>query len=121
MAKIAVIAGGGPAGLTAAYELLKRTDILPIVCETTDAIGGIAQTYNYKGNRIDLGGHRFFSKDARVTAWWEEILPMQGEPAYDDKVLGRASRLSPGGPDPEREDLVMLWRRRVSRIYFDGH
>ncbi|MEK7217043.1 MAG: NAD(P)-binding protein, partial [Chloroflexota bacterium] len=63
--KIAIIAGAGPAGLTAAYELLKRTDIVPIVFESTDAIGGIAQTFNYKGNRIDIGGHRFFSKSER--------------------------------------------------------
>jgi len=60
--KIAIIAGAGPAGLTAAYELIKRTDIKPIVFEETQAIGGIAQTFNYKGNRIDIGGHRFFPK-----------------------------------------------------------
>src|SRR3989344_5323483 len=83
MSKIAVIAGAGPAGLTAAYELLKRTDIKPIVFEATDAIGGIAQTYNYKGNRIDIGGHRFFSKDDRVMQWWFNILPKQGAPAAD--------------------------------------
>ncbi len=81
--KIAVIAGAGPAGLTAAYELLKRTDIVPIVFEATDAIGGIAQTYNYKGNRIDIGGHRFFSKSERVMNWWFNILPQQGAPAAD--------------------------------------
>src|SRR3989344_2722317 len=81
--KIAVIAGAGPAGLTAAYELLKRTDIHPIVLESTDAIGGIAQTYNYKGNRIDIGGHRFFSKSERVMKWWFNILPKQGAPAAD--------------------------------------
>lgn len=81
--KIAVIAGAGPAGLTAAYELLKRTDIKPLVFEATDAIGGIAQTYNYKGNRIDIGGHRFFSKSDRVMKWWFNILPLQGAPAGD--------------------------------------
>ncbi len=83
MPKIAIIAGAGPAGLTAAYELLKRTDIRPIVCEATDAIGGIAQTYNYKGNRIDIGGPRFFSKVDRVMDWWFKILPRQGHPAAD--------------------------------------
>src|SRR3989344_522409 len=83
MSKIAVIAGAGPAGLTAAYELLKRTDIKPIVFEATDAIGGVAQTYNYKGNRIDIGGHRFFSKDDRVMQGWFNILPKQGAPAAD--------------------------------------
>lgn len=82
--RIAIIAGAGPAGLTAAYELLKRTDIHPIVCEATTAIGGIAQTYNYKGNRIDIGGHRFFSKSERVMNWWFNILPLQGAPSADD-------------------------------------
>src|SRR3989344_1932409 len=82
--KIAIIAGAGPAGLTAAYELLKRTDIHPIVLESTNAIGGIAQTFNYKGNRIDIGGHRFFSKSDRVMKWWFNILPKQGKPAADD-------------------------------------
>ncbi len=81
--KIAIIAGAGPAGLTAAYELLKRTDIKPIVFEATNAIGGIAQTYNYKGNRIDIGGHRFFSKEKRVMDWWFSIMPRQGKPSAD--------------------------------------
>ncbi|MDD5751762.1 MAG: NAD(P)/FAD-dependent oxidoreductase [Candidatus Peribacteraceae bacterium] len=88
MPRIAVIAGAGPAGLTAAYELLKRTDITPIVCEATDAIGGIAQTYNYKGNRIDIGGHRFFSKSRRVMNWWFNILPLQGKPSADTEEKG---------------------------------
>ena len=79
----AVIAGAGPAGLTAAYELLARTDIRPLVFERTNAIGGIAQTYNYKGNRIDIGGHRFFSKSDRVMSWWFNMLPRQGAPAAD--------------------------------------
>ncbi len=81
--QIAIIAGAGPAGLTAAYELLKRTNIQPIVLEMTDAIGGIAQTYNYKGNRIDIGGHRFFSKVDRVMDWWFAVMPRQGKPAAD--------------------------------------
>jgi protoporphyrinogen oxidase len=80
---IAVIAGAGPAGLTAAYELLTRTDVRPLVFERTHAIGGIAQTHNYKGNRIDIGGHRFFSKSDRVMSWWFSFLPRQGAPAAD--------------------------------------
>jgi len=63
--KVAVIAGAGPAGLTAAWELLGRTDVVPIVIEKTHTVGGIAQTFEYKGNRIDIGGHRFFSKSER--------------------------------------------------------
>ena len=66
----AVIIGAGPAGLTAAYELLDKTDIQPVILEATDAIGGISKTVNYKGNRIDIGGHRFFSKSDRVMESW---------------------------------------------------
>ena len=67
---------------------------------------------------MDIGGHRFFSKDDEVTRWWEALLPMQGAPAYDDLLLDREVPLAAGGPDPEREDRVMLTRRRVSRIYY---
>ncbi len=116
--KIAVIAGAGPAGLTAAYELLKRTDIRPIVFEATDAIGGIAQTFNYKGNRIDIGGHRFFSKSDRVMQWWFNMLPLQGAPAADDREKGHEVEYTKDGVDPEKEDRVMLQRPRVSRIFY---
>src|SRR3982751_366807 len=75
--KRAVIIGAGPAGLTAAFELLTRTDIVPVVLEKSDYIGGISRTVNYKGNRIDIGGHRFFSKSDRVMQWWLNIMPMQ--------------------------------------------
>ena len=74
--KVAVIIGAGPAGLTAASELLERTDIRPIVLEQSAAIGGISQTINYKGNRMDIGGHRFFSKSDRVMDWWLRRLPL---------------------------------------------
>ena len=60
--KQAVIAGAGPAGLTGAYELLKHTDIHPVVFEESGDIGGISKTVRYQGNRMDIGGHRFFSK-----------------------------------------------------------
>ena len=66
MQETAVIIGAGPGGLTAAYELLTRTDVKPIVFEMSDALGGIARTVNYKNNRIDIGGHRFFSKSDRT-------------------------------------------------------
>ena len=75
--RYALIIGAGPAGLTAAFELLTRTDVIPIVLEKSDMIGGISRTVNYKGNRIDIGGHRFFSKSDRVMAWWQEILPVE--------------------------------------------
>ena len=118
--KKALIIGAGPAGLTAAYELLKQSkDIEVVVFEESDSFGGISKTVNYNGNRMDMGGHRFFSKIPEVNAWWDNILPMQGHPTYDDILLNRSMPLSKGGPDPEKEDRVMLTRRRVSRIYFD--
>ena len=116
--KTALIIGAGPAGLTAATELLQRTDIHPIVLEATSQIGGISQTVNYNGNRMDIGGHRFFSKNERVTQWWQELMPMQGAPALDDILLSKDKPLAPNGPDPEKTDCVMLNRERVSRIFF---
>src|SRR6201996_7172836 len=75
MAKKAIIIGAGPAGLTAALEFLRRSDIVPIVLEASDEIGGISRTIRYKGNRMDIGGHRFFSKSDRVMQWWMELMP----------------------------------------------
>ena len=118
MKKKAIIIGAGPAGLTAAYYLLKKTDIKPIILEETEYIGGISRTAEYKGNRIDLGGHRFFSKSDEVNNLWTQILPLQGAPSHDDKVLGIDKPMSIGGPDPEKTDRVMLIRNRVSRILF---
>ena len=64
--KKAIIIGAGPAGLTAAYELLKNTNYKPIILEETNMIGGISKTLEHNGNRIDIGGHRFFSKSEEV-------------------------------------------------------
>ena len=119
--KRAIIAGAGPAGLTAASELLDRTDIRPVILEQSDAIGGISQTVCYNGNRIDIGGHRFFSKSRRVTDFWERFMPMQGALAKDDRLIGRQKSLALDGPDPEQHDAVMLKRDRVSRIYYLRH
>ncbi|PIU58440.1 MAG: hypothetical protein COS89_00380 [Deltaproteobacteria bacterium CG07_land_8_20_14_0_80_38_7] len=99
--KTAIIIGAGPAGLTAAYELVKRTSFKPIIFEATPDIGGISKTVNYKGNRIDIGGHRFFSKSDRVMKWWQEIMPIQTASA-----------------DETGNDLVMLIRNRLSRIFY---
>src|ERR1043165_2277001 len=76
MKRTALIAGAGPAGLTAALELLRRTDVLPIVIEADAQVGGISKTVNYRGNRMDLGGHRFFSKSDWVMNWWQSVLPV---------------------------------------------
>ncbi len=112
--------GAGPAGLTAAYELLKaEKDAEVVILEESGVIGGISRTVRFQGNRMDIGGHRFFSKDKEVMDWWENMMPIQGAPAYDDKILGREKALKENGPDPEKEDIVMLLRQRVSRIYFN--
>ena len=116
--KNAIIIGAGPAGLTAAYQLLKETDYKPIILEESEFIGGISRTAEYKGNRMDLGGHRFFSKNQEVNELWQKLMPLQSKPAYDDKVLGIKKDLAEEGPDPETEDRVMLLRNRISRILF---
>ncbi len=123
--KTAIIIGAGPAGLTAAYELLEKTEVKPVVYEATDAVGGISRTINYKGNRMDIGGHRFFSKSDKVMEWWKNIIPLQGAPSKDELLLdkeypGQKHNLKtfPGGPDPQKTDKVMLVRRRLSRIFF---
>ena len=119
MKKKVVIIGAGPAGLTAGYELLKRSNKYQvIILEESNDIGGISKTINYKGNRMDIGGHRFFSKDKRVNEFWQSIMPIQGKPSFDDLKLKRVKQLNDNGPDPEKSDNVFLKRNRVSRIYY---
>jgi protoporphyrinogen oxidase len=103
MKETAIIIGAGPAGLTAAYELIAKTDIQPIIIEKSDMVGGISKTVDYKGNRLDIGGHRFFSKSKVVMDWWLNILPAQSQ-----------NQLS-------HDDKVMLIRNRHSRIFFLGN
>jgi protoporphyrinogen oxidase len=116
--KTVSIIGAGPAGLTAAYELMKTGKYEVTVYEASDAIGGISKTVNYKGNRMDMGGHRFFSKVPEVNEWWNNMMPLQGSKSYDDLTLNREATLVDGGPDPEKEDEVFLKRKRISRIFF---
>ena len=118
--KKVIIIGAGPAGLTAAYELLKekKDEYDVTILECSDTVGGISKTVQYKGNRMDIGGHRFFSKDQRVMNFWEELMPLQGKNSIDDKKLNKEKKLKVGGPDPEKEDKVMLLRNRISRIYY---
>src|ERR1700722_5162990 len=121
--KIAVIAGAGPAGLTAALELLRRSDIIPIVFEADAQVGGISKTVEYRGNRMDLGGHRFFSKSDWVMRWWQEILPVaagQTEPprALSIHYQGQARDLVPEVFGEATSDAVLLVRQRLSRIFY---
>ena len=140
----AVIIGAGPAGLTAACELLRRTGIRPIVLEKSDLVGGLSRTVNYKGNRIDIGGHRFFSKSDRVMRWWLERMPLEAGAGGEQMIQYQGKSRTVGGkgdrshlperpegccaqmgpvpfstPDPEQTDRVMLVRSRRSRIYFE--
>ena len=119
----AIIIGAGPAGLTAAIELLRHSGIQPVVIEASHEIGGISRTVRYKGNRMDIGGHRFFSKSDRVMRWWLEMMPMEaalGVGGGSNPAPGQTARISAGGtaPGPKVEDRVMLVRQRKSRIYF---
>lgn len=132
---VTVIIGAGPAGLTAAYELIKRHRNRPIILEASRHVGGIARTVEYKGNRIDLGGHRYFSKSERITDWWINLLPLERQAITENwanhrrapGTLNASSRANgnrdiqrQSAPDPEREDAVMLVRKRRSQILFGG-
>jgi len=122
----AIIVGAGPAGLTAAIELLRHTGVKPVVLEASHEIGGISRTVRYKGNRMDIGGHRFFSKSNRVMNWWLEMMPVAAGGGADNAGKGvlqyqgkrRDVPESELSRDAETEDLVMLVRQRKSRIYF---
>ena len=117
-----VIIGAGPAGLTTAYKLLtcnKQKDIQVVVVEKSSQCGGISKTIDYKGNKIDLGGHRFFTKNEEIKNIWLELLPAQGAPISDEVEPTQGLEYT-GTANPNMTDDVMLLRRRISRIYFNG-
>jgi len=121
-----VIAGAGPAGLTAALELLRRSEILPMVFEADAQVGGISKTINYRGNRMDLGGHRFFSKSDWVMQWWQEILPVAASASGGSETAGpvhlryrgQSRDFDPTGIARASAGNVMLVRQRLSRILY---
>jgi protoporphyrinogen oxidase len=120
-----LIIGAGPAGLTAAYELASAGETDVVVLEATRAVGGLSQSVNYKGNRIDIGGHRFFSKSDWVMQWWLRMLPLaatsqEGPVRLAYQGASRALGELPAGAARESDPHVMLLRNRLSRIYFDG-
>ena len=103
MKKKIVIIGAGPAGLTAGYKLMQNPDRYDVtILEADSVVGGISRTVKHNGNRMDIGGHRFFSKDPDVNVMWNELMPLQGAGAKDDLLLKRDVALTPGGPDPEK-------------------
>jgi protoporphyrinogen oxidase len=122
MSKTVLLIGAGPAGLTAALEFLRRSDIHPIVLEASREIGGISRTIRHNGNRIDIGGHRFFSKSDRVMNWWMDLMPPEAsadtQHALQHQNKQRILNTNIQGLSPETTDLVMLVRPRKSRIYF---
>jgi protoporphyrinogen oxidase len=116
----AIIMGAGPAGLTAAYELLTRTDIKPIIIEIDSQVGGLSKTINYKGNLIDIGGHRFFSKSEKITSWWLKFLPLTETTAENISLTyqNHTASLRPAKPESTGGGNMLI-RPRKSRIYFD--
>ena len=118
MSKKVFIIGAGPAGLATAYYFLVNTDLKPVILDESPYIGGISRTHIHNENRMDLGGHRFFTKNEEVMNLWKEIFPVQEMPSKDDIILNRTEKFSSKGINPEIEDNVFLIRNRLSRIYF---
>jgi len=114
--KKAIIIGAGPAGLTAAYELLERTDVKPIIVEKSDVIGGLSRTYEYKGNKLDVGPHRFFSKSDRVMDWWTSKIPIAG--GEDETITYHNKQRQVKGQELKPEDNKMILLKRRTRIYY---
>ncbi|HRZ61784.1 MAG TPA: NAD(P)/FAD-dependent oxidoreductase [Rubrivivax sp.] len=122
----AVIIGAGPAGLTAAFELAREGKTRVLVLEADQQVGGLSRTVNHKGNRIDIGGHRFFSKSDWVMRWWQERLPVADA---DERAVraglvlsyqGKQRDFKPEALAANDADSVMLVRGRLSRILFAG-
>ena len=118
MKKVLII-GAGPAGITAGYELMKRTGQYDVtILEEASQVGGISKTVRHKGFRMDLGGHCFRTQNEVISDWWKDILPQQGAPALDEVKCQRMATLQEGGPDPEQEDDVLLVRNRVAHVLY---
>ena len=107
MERRAIIIGAGPAGLTAALELLRRSDVTPIVLEASQEIGGLSRTVRYNGNRMDIGGHRFFSKSDRVMQWWLDLMPLESDDGGESPVSYRGARRTVVVPARLAEEPVL--------------
>lgn len=119
MSKIAIIIGAGPAGLTAALELVEHTDIIPIILEAAPDLGGLSKTINYKGNRLDIGPHRFFSKNDKVMDWWQRIMPIDADNEVVISYQNKQHSVHSSGKAVNK-DAVLLVLDRLTRIYFLG-
>ncbi|PKV14095.1 NAD(P)/FAD-dependent oxidoreductase [Xanthomonas prunicola] len=123
MSKHVVIIGAGPAGLTAALELVGQPGVQVTLLEADDCVGGISRTVNHNGNRIDIGGHRFFSKSDWVMQWWANLMPIEhsGDVPLNLRYQGQARDSLPAGVSVAdgAQPTAMLVRNRLSRIYFN--
>jgi protoporphyrinogen oxidase len=118
----AIIMGAGPAGLTAAYELLTKTNIKPVIIESDKQVGGLSKTINYKGNLIDIGGHRFFSKSQVITDWWLQFLPLDkssGNASLPISYQNQTASIKSPAFQSFEGNGSMLVRPRKSRIYYN--
>ena len=115
--KTAVVIGAGPAGLSAAYELVEKggAEWKVVVVEASPYIGGISRTAVHGDCRIDIGGHRFFSKSQEVNDLWAKLMPVQGQPSKDDRLLNRPCHVEEGGPDPETVEQALNYRKALAR------
>jgi len=120
--KVAVVIGAGPAGLTAAYELLGKTEIKPVIFEMSDSIGGLSRTVAHNGNVNDIGPHRFFSNSERVVSWWLNFLPLESKAEANVRA-----QIGDGQADDQGRTFSqgtcrkkMMMKRRVSRIFAFG-
>ena len=118
-----IIVGGGPAGLTAALELQNAGVTNITVIEADRQVGGISRTVEHHGNRIDIGGHRFFSKSDWVMDWWRNLMPVaapaEGSGERELRYQGATRAGLPAFTGSESDEAVMLLRNRLSRIYFN--
>lgn len=116
-ARRVVILGAGPAGLTAADVLQDEAGDVPVLVEREGQVGGLSRTVCFGGNRMDIGGHRFFSKSDWVMDYWRRTLPPHppAEPLPERKD---AEAGSGPGPSHEARPKVLLTRPRLSRIYY---
>lgn len=122
MSRVAIIIGAGPAGLTAAYELLQRSDVKPVIIEKDSVIGGLSRTLEYKGNRLDIGPHRFFSKSDRVMDWWMNMMPVQALPGKEVEITyhnaKRTIAVNESNPKPDEQANLLITLQRQTRIYY---